>query len=438
MAFAAFADAPVDVAVVEVGMGGTWDATNVVDGAVAVVTPIGLDHTDYLGDTIGEIAGEKAGIIKPDAIAVARPSSSRGGRGAAAAGRRGRRDRGPGGHRVRRASPATVAVGGQVLTLQGLGGVYDEIFLPLHGAHQAQNAAVALAAVEAFLGAGADTGSARRRGGPRGASSAVSSPGRLEVVRSAPTVLRRRRAQPARDGGDASPRWASRSRSAGWSAWSRCSADKDAAGDAGALEPVLDEIVVTAELARPARCRPTSSPRWPCEVFGADRVVVEPRLDDAIEAAMQLAEEGEDQLGGAGVLVTGSVVTVGEARTLLGAGRRPDEPAADVPDPDAGRRTAAPAPRRWPARRRHVRRPAVDRRRDAGAAGRRRRGRRRAGGRGDAGGDTGGGTVPPRRAVRAGRPGSGRPGWGLRRRRRLSGRRRGGGSGRSAGRSRRG
>ncbi|MBX6768072.1 MAG: dihydrofolate synthase, partial [Actinomadura rubrobrunea] len=70
MAFAAFADAPVDVAVVEVGMGGSWDATNVADGVVAVVTPIGLDHTRHLGQTIEQIAAEKAGIIKPDAVAV--------------------------------------------------------------------------------------------------------------------------------------------------------------------------------------------------------------------------------------------------------------------------------------------------------------------------------------------------------------------------------
>src|SRR5258708_5486657 len=69
MAFAAFADAPVDVAVVEVGMGGTWDSTNVADGAVAVVTPISIDHAQYLGNTVAAIAADKAGIIKPGAVA---------------------------------------------------------------------------------------------------------------------------------------------------------------------------------------------------------------------------------------------------------------------------------------------------------------------------------------------------------------------------------
>ena len=171
MAFAAFADAPVDVAVVEVGLGGRWDATNVVNAPVAVITPIGVDHTDYLGDTIAEIAGEKAGIITkqaddlvptdtvavigrqlPEAMevllaqtvradaAVAREDSE-----FAVLGRQ-------------------VAVGGQLLELQGLGGVYSDIFLPLHGEHQAHNAVVALAAVEAFFGAGARTAAGRRRG----------------------------------------------------------------------------------------------------------------------------------------------------------------------------------------------------------------------------------------------------------------------------------
>jgi dihydrofolate synthase/folylpolyglutamate synthase len=157
MAFSIFADAPVDVAVVEVGLGGTWDNTNVIDGEVAVVTPIGLDHMQYLGDTVVRIAGEKAGIIKPEAVAIlaAQPPEAaaellrRATEVEAAVAREGLEF----GVIERR-----IAVGGQFLTLQGLGGVYDEIFLPLHGAHQAQNAACALAAVEAFFGAGAQGG----------------------------------------------------------------------------------------------------------------------------------------------------------------------------------------------------------------------------------------------------------------------------------------
>ena len=167
MAFAAFADAPVDVAVVEVGLGGAEDSTNVLEAGVCVITPIGLDHTEWLGDTIEDIAWP-------------RPASSTRARRvicAVAAGGGDAADPASAAPRSARPSPAraassaccgrSLAVGGQVLTLQGLGGVYEEVFLPLHGAHQAQNAAVALAAVEAFLGAG--TGAAARPGGgPRG------------------------------------------------------------------------------------------------------------------------------------------------------------------------------------------------------------------------------------------------------------------------------
>src|SRR3954470_10620002 len=151
MAYAAFANAPVDVAIVEVGMGGAWDATNVADGAVAVVTPIGVDHATYLGTTVEEIAMEKAGIIKPGATAVLAEQLP-----------------GPAEVLMRRcaevgATPVreglefgvvgrAPAVGGQLLTLTGLHGRYDDVFLPLYGAHQAQNAVTALAAVEAFLG----------------------------------------------------------------------------------------------------------------------------------------------------------------------------------------------------------------------------------------------------------------------------------------------
>src|SRR4051812_36838186 len=157
LAYSVFADAPIDVAVVEVGLGGTWDNTNVIDAEVAVVTPIGLDHTQYLGDTVLRIAAEKAGIIKPGAVAVlaAQPPEAaaellRRATGVQAAVAREGLEFGVVERRI--------AVGGQFLTLQGLGGVYEELFLPLHGAFQAQNAACALAAVEAFFGADANTG----------------------------------------------------------------------------------------------------------------------------------------------------------------------------------------------------------------------------------------------------------------------------------------
>jgi dihydrofolate synthase/folylpolyglutamate synthase len=318
LAFAIFADSPVDVAVVEVGMGGTWDATNVLASPVAVVTPIALDHTAYLGDSVAEIATEKAGIITEGASAIlaAQPNEAaaqllkRAVEVQASVAREGLEF----GVLDRR-----IAVGGQMLTLQGLGGEYPEVFLPLHGGFQAQNAACALAAVEAFFGAGSQSG-------PidldivRAAFAAVTAPGRLEAVRSAPTVLVDASHNPAGmiatvealgEGFDFR-------QLIGVVAML---SDKDARGSLDILEPVLDQIVISQN----------SSPRaLPVDdlaaiavgVFGADRVTVEPRLDDAIETAIALAEEGADGLVvGAGVLITGSVVTAGEARTLLKGGR---------------------------------------------------------------------------------------------------------------------
>ncbi len=151
LAFAIFADVPVDVAVIEVGLGGTWDATNIADGAVAVVTPISLDHTAYLGGTVEEIAADKAGIIKPGAVAVLAQQPL------PAAEALLRRVVTVGASVVREGLEFGVlnrdlAVGGQRLDLRGLRGDYTDIVLPLFGAYQAGNAAVALAAVEAFAG----------------------------------------------------------------------------------------------------------------------------------------------------------------------------------------------------------------------------------------------------------------------------------------------
>jgi len=316
MSFAAFADAPVDVAVVEVGMGGGWDSTNVADGRVSVVTPVAMDHMAYLGDTLDKIAAEKAGIIKPGAVAVlaaqapaaAKVLVQRVADVAATAVREGF-DFG-----VARRS---VAVGGQVIAVQGLGGEYDELFLPLHGAHQAQNAAVALAAVEAFLGGGAETGPIDRDA-VRAALLGVSSPGRLEALRSAPTVL----VDAAHNPHGMQATVAALEESFAFRrliAVVAVLADKDVAGMLGALEPVLDEVVVS-ENSSPRRMPVDTLARLAVEMFGTDRVAVEPRLDDAIETAVRLAEEGDDQLSGSGVLITGSVVTAGEARRLLGGG----------------------------------------------------------------------------------------------------------------------
>ncbi len=315
MAYAAFAEAPVDVAVVEVGMGGTWDATNVADGQVAVVTPVSIDHANYLGDTITGIATEKAGIVKANAFAVlaqqpvdvAEVMLRRAAEIEATVAREGLEF----GLRGRLG-----AVGGQVLSIQGLGGLYEELFLPLLGEHQAHNASCALAAVEAFLGGGRGqldvdivrTGFADAR-----------SPGRLEVVRAAPTVVLDAAHNPA---GAAATAAAVQtdfdfSRLVGVIG---VMSDKDARGILAAFEPVLSEVVITA-VPGPRSMDPDALAAQAVEIFGEDRVEVVPRLDDALESAIALAEEGAEELSGIGVLVTGSVVLAGAARHLLKARR---------------------------------------------------------------------------------------------------------------------
>ncbi len=315
MAYVAFADAPVDVAVVEVGMGGSWDSTNVADGRVAVVTPVAIDHANYLGDTVEKIATEKAGIIKPDAVAIlaeqepaaAQVLLARVAEVGATVAREGMEF----GVTERR-----VAIDGQQLTLQGLGGSYDEVFLPLFGAHQAQNAACALAAVEAFFGAGQDHGLVAET--VRQGFAAAASPGRLEPVRSSPTVLVDAAHNP--HGMRASVAALEESfhfrRLVGVIAML---ADKDVRGMLEVLEPVLDAVVVT-ENSSHRRIPADDLAAEVVDVFGPDRVSVEPRLDDALESAVALAEEDGELMGGGGVLVTGSVITAGDARLLL-AGR---------------------------------------------------------------------------------------------------------------------
>ncbi len=318
MAFAGFADAPVDVAVVEVGLGGTWDSTNVADAQVAVVTPIAVDHTRWLGHTVEEIAGEKAGILKPGSYGVlaqqpveaAEVLLRRSVEVDAIVAREGLEFG---------VLSRTVAVGGQLLAIRGLAGEYDDVFLPLHGLHQAHNAAVALAAVEAFLGGAHGE---RGRLDPdivRAGFASATSPGRLEVIRSSPTVVLDAAHNPA----GARATAAALEESFGFTRLVGvvgAMADKDVRGVLEAFEPVLAEVVVTE--AGSDRAMPADElGALAVEVFGPDRVEVTPRLDDAIDSAVALAEEDGD-LAGAGVLVTGSVVTVGAARTLLRRGRR--------------------------------------------------------------------------------------------------------------------
>ncbi|HEY6278789.1 MAG TPA: folylpolyglutamate synthase/dihydrofolate synthase family protein [Streptosporangiaceae bacterium] len=318
MAFAAFADAPVDVAVIEVGLGGTWDSTNVADGVVAVITPVAIDHTRYLGSTLAEIAGEKAGIIKPGAIAVL------GQQQVVAAEVLLRRAADVGATVAREGLEFGVigrelAVGGQLLSLRGLAGEYHDLLLPLFGEYQAGNAACALAAVEAFASAGPAAGPLGERL-LRTAFAGMTSPGRLEVLRRSPVVI----ADSAHN-----PAGMAASLAAVTEAFSfrhlvavlAVSADKDVPAILDQLEPVADELVVSRnssgrsmDLAKLADLA--------VAVFGPDRVQAAARLDGAIEIAVGLADEAAGPLGGAGVLVTGSVVTAGDARALLGAGNQ--------------------------------------------------------------------------------------------------------------------
>ncbi len=312
MAYAAFADAPVDVAVVEVGMGGSWDATNVIDADVAVVTPIAIDHADYLGTTSTAIAEEKAGIIKPGSTAVLAQQTAEVTevllRRAAEVGATvvsegiefGVVDRVP-------------AVGGQAVSLRGLRGQYDEVFLPLYGAHQAQNAATALAAVEALIG-GDDPLSDEV---VREAFAATTSPGRLEIIRRSPTIVLDAAHNPA--GAEATAAALEDSfRFDPLIGVFGVMGDKDAEGLLAAFEPLLAHVVITQNsTARAMRADELAATA--VEVFGEDRVSVVPDLADAIDQAAGLAEaDTGDALSSGAVLITGSVVTVGEARLLLG------------------------------------------------------------------------------------------------------------------------
>ncbi len=343
MAFAAFADAPVDVAVIEVGMGGTWDNTNVADGAVAVVTPISIDHAKYLGDTVAKIAADKAGIIKPGAVAVL------GQQPVDAAAELIRHAVMVGASVAREGIEFGVlsrelAVGGQRLAIKGLLGEYHDLFLPLFGTYQASNAACALAAVEAFSGAsgsaapGADDDAflpvhpgGLDDGIVRTAFAMMSSPGRLEIVRRSPVVIIDAAHNPA---GMAATS-AAMTEAFGQAeviAVVAASADKDVPGILDELEPLAAEIVVTGNSS--ARAMPAAGlADLARNVFGPDRVHVAPRLDDAIELAVGLADEAGAGLGplaglveddaaaplraGTIVLITGSVYTAGDARLLL-------------------------------------------------------------------------------------------------------------------------
>ena len=308
LAFAAFAEHPIDVGVIEVGMGGQWDATNVVAADVSVITPIGLDHMEYLGSTITEIAATKAGIIKEQGFIVLAQQTPEAavellGRAAEV------------GADVAREGleysidSRAIAVGGQLISITGLRGHYDDIFLPLHGKHQASNAAAALIAVEAFFGEQDLDIDAVRAGFAN-----VASPGRCEVIHRDPTIILDAAHNPhgAKAIAETMQSEFTFDEVTGIVA---VMADKDALGILQALEPIMNSIIVTSNSSERSM-KVSDLSNLATQVFGADRVFAEETLEAAIDRAFKDAVRplSDESLA---ILITGSVVTVGQARTAV-------------------------------------------------------------------------------------------------------------------------
>ena len=308
LAFVAFAEHPVDVGIIEVGMGGTWDATNVIDADVSVIMPIDLDHTEYLGTTLTEIASTKAGVIKEGGFVVLAQQKPEAAiellKRAAEVGADIARE----GIEYELISRA-VAVGGQLISIKGINDTYEDIFLPLYGKHQAANAASALVAVEAFFGDQPLDIESVRAG-----FSAVTSPGRCEIVHRDPTIILDAAHNPHGAGALAE------SLETEFTFDEKIGviaifADKDAAGVLKELEPVLNSIIVTQSSS--TRAMPVAElEKIAVSIFGNDRVFPVQTLEGALDRAVEKVQRplSDDSVG---VVVTGSVVTVGEARTYL-------------------------------------------------------------------------------------------------------------------------
>ena len=310
LAFVAFAEHPVDVGIFECGMGGEWDSTNVIDAKVSVLTPIGLDHTQYLGDTLGAIAATKSGIIKPGAFAVLA-----------------RQELDPAQVLMRKCaeveaipiregleyqvSARSIAVGGQLLSIKGVYGEYQDLFLPLHGEHQASNAATALAAVEVFAGE-----KKLDEELVRAAFAAATSPGRCEIVYRNPTVI----IDAAHNPHGAKSLRKTIENEFDFDAIIGIVApmgDKDTSGILEEFEAIMTTAIITRnsthraapieELAAQAK-----------EIFGEERVLTKESLESAIEAAVTQAKfEVEMNERSCAVLVAGSVISAGESRALI-------------------------------------------------------------------------------------------------------------------------
>ncbi len=308
LAFVAFSEWPVDIGIIEVGMGGEWDATNVVEAAVSVITPIGFDHTAYLGNTLTEIAKTKGGIIKEGSSVVLA------GQEPEAAVELMRRVAEVGAEVAREGieyslERRSVAVGGQLITIKGIAGRYEDIFLPLHGKHQGANAATALVAVEAFFG-----GQELDPESVQAGFAAVTSPGRCETVFHDPTVILDAAHNPhgAKALAETLESEFTFDEIIGVFA---AFADKDVEGILKALEPVFNSLIVTASDS--SRAMPAEDiARIATRIFGSGRVRVVENLEEAIRGAIA-DTRGSLAKSSIGVVITGSVVTVGQSRAIL-------------------------------------------------------------------------------------------------------------------------
>ncbi|MBW9118769.1 bifunctional folylpolyglutamate synthase/dihydrofolate synthase [Microbacterium trichothecenolyticum] len=304
LAFVAFADAPIDVLVLEVGMGGSWDSTNSADGDVAVFAPIDLDHADRLGDTIAEIASVKAGIIKDGAAVVSARQVAAAEtvlREAAAA--RGASIAFEGAEFA--LAQQRLAVGGQQISVRGLAGTYEDEYLPLYGAHQGFNAALAIAAVESLVGGASQPIAADVLAEGLGA---VTSPGRLQLVGAAPTVL----VDAAHNPHGARALVTALRESFDFDEWGvvlGVLSDKDAAGIVAEIAPVAAHVFATAPDSE--RAEDADAIADLAEAHDL-RVSVHRDLADAAEAARAWAAASDRRA----VVIAGSVVLAGEALAL--------------------------------------------------------------------------------------------------------------------------
>jgi dihydrofolate synthase/folylpolyglutamate synthase len=309
LAFVAFAEYPIDIGVIEAGMGGQWDATNVLASQVSVMTPIGFDHMEYLGNTLTEIALTKSGIFKPESNVVlsaqtpevAKVLLAQAAKVSAIVFREGVE------FAVKKRS---LAVGGQLISLKGLFSEIEDIFLPLYGVHQANNAALALASVEAFTQVKIDEELVRK------AFSEVKSPGRCEIIYKDPLVIIDAAHNPH-----------------GISALAKTInsefdfenviavigvfADKDVEGILKELSNMADQIVLTQTLS-PRALPAEKLANLAANYFKAEQIEVVADFNQALKFAMEratLANQVSD--GVTAVVITGSVTTVGNARSIL-------------------------------------------------------------------------------------------------------------------------